>query len=342
MIYNPTDGLKYIMENKENSNIAEQFPPNIPNGAESFSEIFHNIEVTMQEKVHKHVVVGAAGSGDGILNDHGVGHIEMVEERAYKILGNRAEMLSGYEIFFLLLSIHFHDVGNILGREAHEEKIEDVFLALGDQIPIDNTAKRLIRDIAISHGGKVDGDKDTIAFVPEQIYIDGLPIRAAMLASILRYADEIADDKNRTSAFLLDVNAIPAGNKVFHEYSKALEPPVVEGGTLQLQYSLTRNQVITKTTKNDEEVYLYDEILLRVKKCLCELEYCRKYSQGFINLSCITVGISVYSDNGMRELYKDSFRLRISGYPDMSSYECQKKNIIIDTGEKLVKAINGG
>lgn len=345
MIYSQTDGLKYIMEEKEIERLPDQFPSNVPNGADSFSKIFSDIETLMNKNIHVNVTLGAAGAGNGILNDHGAGHIAMVEERAYRILGERAKQLSGYEIFILLLSIHFHDVGNVLGREAHEEKIEEIFITLKDQIPLDYPVKRLIRDIAMAHGGKVDGDKDTISRVQELVHVDGLPIRAAVLASILRYADEIADDKNRASTFLLEVGGVPPANKVFHEYSKALEPAVIIEDTLQLQYSISHKQATEKTTKNSEEVYLYDEILLRIQKCLCELEYCRKYSQGFIHISCITVNICVCSDSGMRELYSDSFKLRLSGYPNMEDYFPMKRCttcIKAGNGEHLVKIVNGG
>lgn len=345
MIYSQTDGLKYIMEQKEIERLSDQFPSNVPNGADSFSKIFFDIEKMMNRNVHINVTLGAAGAGNGILNDHGAGHIAMVEERAYKILGERAKQLSGYEIFILLLSIHFHDVGNVLGRDAHEEKIEEIFITLKGQIPLDYPIMRLVRDIAMSHGGKVDGDKDTISRVQELVHLDGLPIRAAVLASVLRYADEIADDKNRASTFLLEVGSIPPANKVFHEYSKALEPAVIIEDTLKLQYSISHKQATEKTTKNNEEVYLYDEILLRIQKCLCELEYCRKYSQGFIHISCIAVDICVYNDEGMKEIYRESFKLRLSGYPNMEDYSPVNRCttcIRADSGEKLVEIVNGG
>lgn len=344
MIYHEIDGLKYIMEQKEIAKTQGQFPSHVPQGSTSYTQIFDNIEKMMNSTVHKHVVAGAASAGDGMLNDHGEDHISMVEERAYMILGERVDDLNGYEIFFLLLSIHFHDVGNLLGRDAHEEKIDEIFNTLGKQFPLDKTAQRLIRDIATSHGGNYNGNKDTISYVQEVTHIDGIKIRASLLASILRYADEIADDKNRASSFIAAVGSIPEKNKVFHEYSLSLEPPIVNGDTLNLQYYIPNKFVTEKISKNDTEVYLYDEILLRVQKCLCELEYCKKYSQGFIHISCISVSISVLSENGLKELYKDSFRLRLGGYPDMSLYEpqkcCTNPPLRANNGIELISLIN--
>ena len=344
MIYNEIDGLKYVMEQKELSRQDNQLPRCLPPGESSYSRVLYNIENYMNSEVHKYVVAGAASAGDGMLNDHGPGHILMVEERANMILGEKANDLNAYEIFILLLSIHFHDVGNLLGRDAHEERIDEVFEALGSKFPLDNIVQRLIRDIAMSHGGSIDGDKDTIARVPDKTYVDGILIRAALLASILRYADEIADDKNRASSFLVNVGSVPDGNRVFHEYSLSLQPPVINGDTLMLEYYIKNQYVSEKIHKNNTEVYLYDEILLRVQKCLCELEYCKKYSEGFIRISCISVSISVLNETGRKIRYKDSFKMRLSGYPDMSLYEpkksCDIPKLRATNAEELIDILN--
>lgn len=346
MIYNEIDGLRYIMEKKEKGKTKEQFPTRNSRNVKSYAKIFFDIENIMNTEIHPYVTLGASSVGDGMLNDHGSGHVAMVAERAYMLLGEKAYELSGYEIFFLLLAIHFHDVGNILGRDEHEEKIDEVFDALGDVIPLDNVAKRLIREIAMSHGGKVDGNKDTISYVREVDYVDGLRIRASLLAAILRYADEIADDKNRASSLLLKLGTIPPKNKVFHMYSLSLEPPVVNGDTLILKYNIDEELVKNKVTKIDTEVYLYDEILLRLQKCLCELEYCRKYSQGFLRVSCISVTITIWNKKGLSTIYEDSFKLRLGGYPDISMYGpdkwCINSNIRVLSAVELINVIGGG
>ena len=345
-MYNEIDGLKYVMEQKELKKLDGEFPTHVPNNAESYTKTFFEIERTMNSQVHPNITLGAAAAGDGILNDHGVDHVAMVEERAFKLLGKKAYELCGYEIFFLLLAIHFHDVGNMLGREAHEEKIDEIFDALGDKFPLDNIAQRLIRDIAMSHGGRIDGNKDTLFYVQEKVYIDGILIRASLLASILRYADEIADDKNRASAFLLKVGTVPDKNKAFHEYSLALEPPVINGDTLHLTYNIANEFISNKISKNDTEVYLYDEILSRIQKCLCELDYCRKYSQGFIPITCLSVSIMVLNENGRKVIFKDSFRLRLGGYPDISRYAphncCVEQNIRAADAIELIDIIRKG
>ena len=269
----------------------------------------------------------------------------MVIERAGMLLGKKSNELSGYEIFFLLLAIHFHDVGNIYGREKHEEKIEEVFEALGDKLPLDNAAKYVILLIATAHGGNIDGNKDTIAHLKEVEYIDSLPVRVSMLAAVLRFSDEIADDKNRTSVFLIESEAIPDPNFAFHMYSKCLEPPVFKGDAMLLMYCIPYEYTQKKVKKNNEDVYLYDEILSRLQKCLCELDYCKKYSQGFIRLSSISVHIAVKKENKLKSMYDVDFRLRLIGYPSINLYQplsnCAESKIEIENGEKLAQLIGG-
>lgn len=264
-LYRETDGLKYIMEQKEINGKPNEFPELVPNGATSFTHIFSEIEAFMNSEIHKYVEGGAAVAGDGMLNDHEPGHIAMVMARAYMLVKDSVQDLKGYEIFFLLLSIHFHDVGNIYGRDAHEEKICNVFEALGDKFPLNSTARRLITNIAMSHGGNHDGDKDTLAYVQEKEYVDGVTIRASILASLLRFADEIADDKNRASSVLVALKVIPKENKAFHEYSRSLEPPVIEADTLLLHYNIRNDLLFDRVSKLDSEVFLYDEILSRIQ-----------------------------------------------------------------------------
>lgn len=343
MLYQKKDGLKFIMEDKEHSGINGEFPSFVPNGKASYTEIFKEVEEYMNTEVHKNVVIGAAIAGDGLLNDHGKEHIAMVMERAMLILGEKAIDLRGYEIFFLLLAIHFHDVGNVLGREEHEQKIGDILSILGDKLPLDYAVKRVIILISMAHGGVHEGDKDTLAYLEELTYVDSIPIRTALIASILRFSDEIADDKNRANNFMRTIHAIPGNNTIFHEYSRSLEPPVREGNTLILQYNIRNDVVDKKISKLDEEVYLYDEILTRIQKCLCELDYCKRYAQGFISLSYLSVTIHVLDAAERRIVYKDRFKLRITGYPSKDLFNpilCSEPKIRAKDAVKLIKMIS--
>lgn len=327
-IFKEVDGLRYHLEQRENNGIDDEFPKTRVN----YTKIFQQVEDYLNKNVHPEVVTGAALQEDGLINDHGKEHVEMVIQRSGLLLGNRIKDLKGFEIFLLLLAIHFHDVGNIYGREKHEERILDVMDALGPILPFDYASKRHIVQIVNSHGGMIDGCKDTIAALNETEYLLGIEIRPALIASILRYADEISDDYTRAACFLYDAKKVPPENQVFHDYSKCLQPAVVNGNTLILKFDIPYELAVTESSKLDINVecrwcrlFLYDEILNRLKKCLCELEYCRKYSQGFIIIASIQADIAVFQPNMLSVIHKDSIRLRLSGYPEILKNDIDKR-----------------
>jgi hypothetical protein len=331
-IYKESDWLQYTLENRFLQKKKGDFPLN----DEINIKIYKDTEDYLYEKVHEDVCIGAALHGDGLLNDHGKGHIKTVIQRAGLILEDRIEGLIGYEIFILLLAIHFHDVGNIFGRDDHEKKIFEVMGEL--KLSFDNATIRQICDIAMAHGGYVNNNKDTIIHLPTEDYLNGIKIRPSLLAAILRFSDEIADDYSRASRFLDKLGVIPPQNKVFHDLSNSLQPPAISGDTLILKFEIPYNLAISKSTKiksieEVDEIYLYDEIINRLRKCIIELEYCRKYSHGFILINGIHASITVFYPESNRK-YSDNIRLRLSGYPE--SNKC-----IDDLCETPIKAKDG-
>lgn len=317
--YMVSDGLRYNLQCKvegidpktgEKVRVAaKEFPDKNFDWVEQYSRF----EEYMNNNQHLYVNLGAAIKGDGLLTDHGIEHIRSVIAHARDILTDPMQ-LTGYEIYLLLISIHFHDVGNIQGREQHEEKIVDIIEELGSNLPLDNAEKSFVTAIATAHGGYVDGDKDTIRAINVDTLYDGVQIRCKLLASILRFADEISDDLRRAN---FPGVSVPVKNQAYHEYSRALDPISIKGETLIMHFRIPYDMTQNKIGKDDNSVYLYDEILERIAKCMRELEYCRKYACGMIQLSTMNVTID-FLNKGSKFQSKDSsfFRLTLHGYPD--------------------------
>lgn len=313
--FKESDGLKYVMEEKFNSGGSNEFPSN----KKDLIEKFLNLEKFLNENHHPNVNLGAAVSGDGVLTDHGVEHVQMVMEKAFNIIKGKEAQLKGYEIFLLLVAIHFHDLGNITGRKDHEKKIIDIMEEMGELLPVDDPEKEIISMIATAHGGYVDDkcqDKDTLRYVVSETFCNSIQIRPALLAAILRFADELSDDFNRA------VNvSIPDENKIFHEYSKSLEPIGFSGKTLSFKYRIPYEKTKETMIKGTKKYYLYDEICFRLLKCLRELDYCRKYADGFIIITTLSVSIKINDPkNHLKPYDSDSFQLSLFGYPHEESY----------------------
>lgn len=309
--FNPKDKLRYDLEKRWKEGSDNQFP----DLKGDLIKKYDYIENFLNDNHHPNVALGAAIAGDGLLTDHGVEHVQMVMIKAANILGEKVNDLKGYEIFLLLLAIHFHDVGNIYGREDHEQEIGRVIAELGQNLPLDYIEQRYVTDIATAHGGyseKITKDKDTLRNLEIKVPCNSLFIRPALLAAVLRFADELADDLRRC------VHApIPKKNEIFHAYSASLEPICIVGETILFRYRIAYQHTQEKLGKGDDSVFLYDEIKIRLAKCMRELEYCRKYAGEYIGITTFNVSIGIMGENDSHHpAYEETFRLRLLGYPE--------------------------
>ena len=269
------------------------------------------------------------------LNDHGPDHIKTVIERASQLLDNGNSLeLNPREIFLLLNAIQVHDLGNFYGRVGHEKKIIEAIGEGLSPILFDTTEVRYIKEIAQVHGGKIkykDGseDKNTIQSIKEEITSDGYSIRQRVLASILRFADELADDKNRADTKALNEGLIPKGSEVFHAYASCLDTVRIDHKqkAVELHFKVPKNYLVRTFGKlsNNRVIdrYLLDEIFERVVKMHCERIYCSKFWKQSIDIEKIWVQIEFYSIQEVDVLNLDSllihpeitFTLHDSEYP---------------------------
>lgn len=332
--YNEQDGLKYELQCRCNgATPLGSSRRELPKNGNQLIEAFHSIEERMNKEWHPQVTLGAAAAGDGVLTDHGVNHVQDVMRHAFDIIAD-VKQLTGYEIYILLLAIHFHDVGNIYGREEHEQKIADIIDEMDGQLPLSTPEKDLICNIATAHGGYCNGEKDTIKNITSDCKFDNVLIRPKVLAAILRFADEISDDLGR-SFFNIK---IPPENEAYHEYSKSLEPVSINGDTLILRYRIPYELTQRKVQKGDQSVFLYDEIQNRLGKCMRELEYCKKYAGDMIKLFSLSVTIDILREGSFQSIKgaKDFFKLTLQGYPDeqLYSFELYREKCDNVTGQK--------
>lgn len=336
-IYKKIDGLRYYMEQCALSGEVNQFPHTNVNYVENYKYI----EEYMNASCHGDVTLGAAASGSGLLTDHGPDHVKMVIEHAGNLIGDMSyRSLNGYEIYLLMLAAHFHDVGNALGREEHEKRIDEIICALGPNFPLDTPERLIVSNIATAHGGYAPDPsrgKDTLFYVDTFQNCNGIAIRPALLASILRFADELADDNTRANRFLGTIDAIPDANKIYHAYSSALSPISFNGNVIEFRFFIPFKDTQKKIPEH-AGAFLYDEIMNRLKKCLKELEYCRKYAEGFIRITTLRVEINIMDPViAHRPKKKTCFTLRLSGYPQ--SLQGSIDSLEFENGEALMRAL---
>ena len=268
-------------------------------------------------EVHRDVTPGAVAADGGFLTDHGPEHIRTVIARASQLASAEKCDLSHYEVFLLLAAIHLHDVGNIHGRSGHQLTANDVVNWLGSSIGRDAIQRRTILQIASAHTAGDSEEKDTIGNLSRVRYILNEYVRPRLLAAILRFADELADERSRASRYMHETNRVPHSSQVFHAFAYALHSVKIchASREVELHFDMETSDATRKFGKEDTEVYLLDEIFSRSVKLHLERTYTMSFMRDLISIDAIRVFVEVYGD-GLEPTEKIGFRLADRGYPD--------------------------
>jgi len=256
---------------------------------------YKSIKDYLISNVYRDVTPGANFQEDRMyFNDHGIDHVNTVIERASQLVKANECSLSPKEVYFLLCSILIHDVGNIYGRSKHEITLGKVIKSIQNLFSSDTTEQMIIYQIAKAHGGRTDrGSKDTIQTIKDKYFNNEL-IKTQLISAILRFGDELADDRNRASNQLLkDELLFHSPSEVYHAYSASISNVIVDHSThsINLDFSIPVNFLNRTFGKIEEKVFLIDEIYQRLLKIYLELKYCQKYMSKFIPLSKVLVNI---------------------------------------------------
>jgi hypothetical protein len=318
---------------------------NFPGGSKThYDQVLLSTHKHLNEQLHHTVQARAELHDTGVyLTDHGPKHIELVMKRASELVrsekslrsvGTKSEFyqscLTPYEVFLLALAIHFHDVGNMYGRDGHEQRIFEEMQKIGP-LAIPHHQKIIISRIAACHGGKIDGSKNTIGTLPEGWDQDGeARYRPQCLAAVLRLADELADEHSRADNYgLLTPTALPATCLLFHKYAAGLRVGINPlAGYISLKFGLYVDDLKTPFKKllKDKSVidqFLLDEIYERTLKTYSEMQYCARFMRSLeSSFHEVRVDIVIYPHSQTSTPVRQfNFILGDTDYPDYSGKE---------------------
>jgi hypothetical protein len=301
--------------------LKEQDPAQLPTTGHNYLAGYAALETYLREHVHSQVNAASALADGGLLTDHGPAHIQKLIHRMGELLKSGEGPLTPYEVYILLVAAQFHDVGNIFGRTAHEERAAQVMQEAGKLVGIDMVERRCIFDIARAHGG---ADKDKLRHLQRQDYVCSQQVRMQMLAAILKFADELAEDSERAARFLLEGGRLPQQSELYHAYAQSLNSVAVDrlARAVVMRFDLRRPTALRMFLKPapgepDRQVYLMDEIFLRTMKTHYERSYCSRFMRPLVEVDAVSVTIEVTDDAGYTVLEKIQYRLEDTGYPDV-------------------------
>lgn len=291
---------------------------------------YNYLSSVLDKWIHPVVVSGAMTVDGGFLNDHGPDHISKVILRASELIKNSGLNLTEYELYILLMAIQLHDIGNLHGRENHELNSLGIIKEFGINAGQDRIEWDCIFEIAEAHGGT---PKDKISELSEEDMILSFPVRKQLLASILKFADELAEDRTRASRFMLATQTLPEHAEIYHKYSYALHSVKIDLKAKQINLSFDLEEadlckkykkiVMINGEKVEKEVYLIDEIYERTYKTHLERTYCMRFTRPSIQIDKIRVDIQITTDklDSRNKPIKNHIVYDIGevGYPNMDS-----------------------
>lgn len=233
--------------------------------------------------------------GEG-LTDHGVTHIADVIDNASLLLGfpnhfgdddysiQANHGFSPHEMLVLLAGLLLHDVGNIYGRDRHNQKIGEVWSKLISWKLWPDNEKRLIIDVGRAHSSKgTDGSPDTIkALAVNSRYFEKCTVQLAPIAAVVRFADELAEGPQRTSRFLIENNLIEKDSELFHHYAQITRVSIDRaGGRVALTYHINVDNTAYPGTPAELEKHLctlLKMVYTRAAKMNQERQFARHYA----------------------------------------------------------------
>jgi len=237
--------------------------------------------------------------------DHGPQHITRILNLYTKILKDNIPGLSQeliikdsslnfYELYLLLCGTVWHDVGNILGRKKHNEKITEIADRLKDNFFVDDDMKKYTFQIAEAHTGK-DGVREKIK--DDDIDYKNEEINMRFLGVLLRLIDELEEGELRVDKTYYKTmeDQIPVDQKIYWETSLCIKridtDPI--NGLISINVQIDENDLFKIFTKNGRKIALIDEIVFRIDKMNEEREYYMKFVRKHIEFRKIQLEIKL-------------------------------------------------
>lgn len=266
--------------------------------------------------------------------DHGINHINRILHKLFRLLkphlvldegttpytrkhineDKTSKKLNAYELYLLMCSVLWHDVGNLYGRIKHENNIHHFFDKAKNFLH-DKNSSEWIEKICEAHSGsnaiisKIDRESKNekeFTFYPR------------FLAALLRFSDELDEDKQRIGERVIDL--LPEGKQAFWFFCKCNDSIDVEDDDFQnrkiiIECKINRCELFQKLKKENtdgtgiEEVIGIKEYSKRINKINEERKYCTLYFKPhyFKTPDKIELRLSIYDVDNKTCLDKINF-----------------------------------
>ncbi len=238
------------------------------------------------------------------FTDHGEKHIESVISSANQLLaGTSKQPLTCVDMFVLLSSIIWHDVGMVKSRASHAKETEAFLSKVRETCLPDPTFFRFASHIAQAHSS----EEGLNILYPSE---DCTPpcshktcsIYPKSLAAVLRFADEISENRTRVNTSIFDL--VPEENRIYWAYASSIsatraEPErnrVVVSVELQREDAIRRYECPKKLegrADSEGKISLIEYLVCRLEKMNRERAYCFPHITRYAMISSIEVRLQI-------------------------------------------------
>ena len=270
------------------------------------------------------------------FTDHGERHIASVIQSTSQLLQPhlkaRSSELSSLDLFLILVSILWHDVGNVYGRSGHAARVAEMTKDL-KKIGFPNPdVHRLVVEISKAHSGNeglsTPRDREDCS-TAKKTYT----VFPSALAAVVRFADEISENRTRASEELLP--SVPNENRIYWEYALCVAASVADPlrQRVRVTYSIPQSSAAKKFQCEDyperfgnSEVSLIHYIICRVEKINTERVYCSPHFNRYVNMRELEVSLTLTHDTQRIATHEDTLILGDGGmkegnYPTIDIFD---------------------
>ena len=157
--------------------------------------------------------------------DHGRVHVNSVIQATGMMIVGKLKEFSTLDLFLLLSSIIWHDVGMVNGRMGHEKRIVELTSYIKNLGFGDPGILRFVDEIVQAHTGvgSLKIPRDEAHHATQHMTYSVLPKE---LAALLRLADEISENHTRVSEEML--GRVPEDRQIYWQYANSIEAVIPE------------------------------------------------------------------------------------------------------------------
>jgi hypothetical protein len=273
--------------------------------------------------------------------EHGEPHIRAVIESASQILApylneNPKGSLTNLDIFVILNSIMWHDVGNVLSRHGHAERINGLTNHVRSIAFPTPHIQNLVVTVAQAHSGREGLDIPRPEMLCPMRNGSTYAVYPKALAAIVRFADEISENQTRISQALLASADLPLENRIFWEYANCIASctaqPLRERILVEIEIEDARAvrrfpcSEFQERVGDDNQITLIEYLMCRLEKMNNERAYCAPEFRPFVTIRTVDVRMALHRPDETEPYETVEFSLGDAGlhrpeYPRIDVFE---------------------